>query len=233
MISFLLWAVGYLGLYQTPWPIYIVTGLVDGLLFWPVFSLTFVPAGGRFMREKAAGLWYMLAVAPLEGVVLFLVPNGYRFGLLENGAAYLPGGEYKVIEESDSHWYRLGKRKFGIEWLRDEQVIGDYRVDDDEFAIAAMTDGGEYGVLARERGGSLRGYTKYPEEIADGIRGSLTRAVNAMRGAGGTQLSERSEIQTLKNYGGDSDLTNRVRMYAWLSSMGLAVITGILVFGVL
>lgn len=232
MLSFLLWVAGYLGLYLTPWPIFIVTGLLDGLLFWPVVTLVGVPYMGRITREKVARLWYLLAVAPVEGILLLLVPNGYRFALIDRGAAYLGVDDYVSLDETDCTWYKLGNRKFGIEWLRDEQVLGEYRVNEDEFDVVAQTDGGERAVLDTKRGG-LRGYTKYADGVREGTLGSLTRAVNALRGGGGVRLSERTETHTLKNYGGATHMSNKIRLIGAMSAMGLGVVTGVLVFGVL
>jgi len=83
--------------------------------------------------------------------------------------------------------------------------------------------------LARRRGGQYL-YTHYPDGEVDGIRVSLSREVNRLRGAANDAMSERAERSAKQEYGGDQSLSNKQMLIGSLVSMVMGCVVGGLIF---
>lgn len=246
MITFVLAILSYLTGTPVPGSVYWLTGIIDGLVFVPLFSIVLAPVIARAVREKMGRLHYLQAVYSLPAVVLVLAPWGYEFapGDPETDAIYLSNGETLPYGEVQS-WYRLGNRRFGITYHPEAPRVERLRddLDDVQLASMAVTDGGEQrqvdatydigGVLKRQRGGT-HGWTPYTDgPPEDGIVVSLSRAINSLKEAGGVGLSEHTERMTRIAEGGGSNLSNRARAIAYTGVILVSSMVGLLIFGVL
>lgn len=253
MITFVLYALSYLLNEPIPGSVYWLTGLVDGLVFVPLFSLAAVPVAARVLREKMGRLHYLQSVYPMEAVVQILTPYGYEFApVLEDrpddyphGYALLADGTRVGLDE-DQTWYRLGKRRFGVTYVPDKRVLRDVYVDPEEIEVKTVvveTDDGEQqyvhaivgdkAVLDKERG-LFSGYTPvFGEDGPDGFLVSLSRAINSLRGGGGVRLSEFTERMTRMEHGGGSQMSNRARAIAFTGVILIGGVLGTVIFGVL
>lgn len=249
VITFILAALDLLTGVFIPGTVYWVTGLVDGLLFIPLLTLVVVPFAGRISREKIGRLHYLQSAAPMDGVVLVLTPTGYEFAPVrenQHGEEYAQlkvGGALELDDEQT--WYRLGKRRFGVTYVPDEQVLefaqdhDDYEVDrvryeseEEGDTVEAPAIFGDIAVLTKERG-DFQMYTPWPETPDDGFLISLSRAINSLRGGGGVRLSEHTERMTRMQYGGGASMSNKARVMGFIGVILIGSIVGVLIFGVL
>lgn len=254
MITFVLYGLSVILNEPIPGSVYWLTGLVDGLAFLPLFTLVVVPMTARVLREKMGRLHYLQSVFPVDAVVQILTPWGYEFAPVlddrpddyPHGYALLADGT-KVELDEDQTWYRLGNRRFGVTFLPDRRVLDDVHVDRDDIDVEVLAveddDGekqyahavyGDKGVLKKERAG-FRGYTPFVGDRADpdGLIVSLSRAINSLRGGGGVRLSEFTERMTRMEHGGGSQMSNKARAVAFLGTIMIGSVIGVVVLGVL
>lgn len=235
MITGLVFILSYISGAPIPWFIYLLTSLVDGLLFIPVLSFTIVPFV-RVAREKVGRLQYMQAVAPLKSVLLVLTPWGYEFApardvsddpddeqlvvQLANGTKFEPGDEQT--------WYRLGNRRFGVTFTPDARVMNDVLETDEDIETVGESKDGTYTILPQR--GPFNMYTPYSEEPNEGFLVSIARAVNSLRGAGGVRLSEHTERKTRMEYGGGAQLSNTARAISYVGTIFIGALVGLTIF---
>lgn len=129
-------------------------------------------------------------------------------------------GERVVIEEEPENWARLGKQPFLVTYRKSDRLFRDVLSDVGE----AMPDGG----LDGQRGG----YHSYvPDTGGEGYVIRIHRLLERLREAGGSRLADIAEEEGLREFGGDSDMSNLV-MIGYVSSMAvLGLLAGIYLFG--
>jgi len=226
MITFLLGAASWLlGLAPPLW-VFVVAGLVDGLVFLPLLTYAFVPILGRIGREKVGRLYGLLMVQPVEAIALCQTGDGYQWADASGGVARLPDGREYDLDDDRTEWYRLNKTPLAIIPLPEADVFEAVGGDPEDWTLRATTD--DVGLLDRQRGGQW-GYTPFPDGTGEGIVVSLTKAINGLRGAAGAALSEQAEKEA-KETGGDSGFSAKTRAGLMLAAMVMGVVVSLGVF---
>lgn len=226
-----------------------------GLLGIPGFIFLFgksLPAGLRGVLTRI--LWTIATLAQ-GGQILRHNENGeYRTYAPErdaDGTVYIQAdnGERVDIETPGGHWFRLGKKQFGITYQKTEAMFGDLLANFDKEHIAESTpegdrrayaDGGHgrVALLDMVRGGyqAFTQYTGYlSTEKTQGEDGWVLRADKAAsrkRGAGGRGQAGKAKEQTLKEHGGNTAAIQSKWFYiAFLGALLVGALSAYLAVG--
>lgn len=237
MITFFLTIASALGVMPIPWYILGVAGLVDGVIFLPLFTMAFVQFGPAGLRTAMGRLHFLQGTATADGTVTVLDHDGYHhcaFDEERNVVYYdgVEGGEFDYDPEK-STWYRLGKRKYGVTYVPNERLLKPWLDEDAE--LLEVDDSRDVGILDRMRGGEWM-VTHYPERLRSGGEGylvSMSKAMSALHGGAGTKVADRTEQHTLKDEGGPGGFSDKQRAIVVTVVILSAAITGVLITGVL
>lgn len=206
-------------------------------ILWTIATLT---QGGLILRHEDTGEYQTYAP------------------IFEDDGMYIEtdDGQRVKVGTPTGHWFRLGKKKFGISYEKTPEMMGDLAADFDEEYIAdaspesaqeAYADGGHHHValLDMERGdyNAFTPYTDYLLGDGDGDGGEKTqgedgwilradKAVTRKRGAGGRRQAGKAKEQTLKEHGGNNaDLGGKWFYLALMGAMVIGSLSGYLAGG--
>jgi len=128
--------------------------------------------------------------------------------------AYLSDTTMQLKSYSDE-WSRLGKQPFLISYEKTERAFRDVISDVGQ----AMADGGMEGV----RGG----YQSYIPDTEGGYNIRIYRLLERLRQAGGSRLGQIARRQGLREFGGDSNMSNFVMIGYVMTMAVLGLAAGI------
>lgn len=155
------------------------------------------------------------------GLLAYLPPSG-RYEMLplrsgdERYVVEYDGDRYDVDPDGDG-WTRLGLKRFAAGVLVSEDRVDDLLVDSN----GPASDGG---VRIVGRDGNIGAIPEREE-----LQISLGKFYDAIDGAGGTTVPQRSKEAALEEYGGDQDLNQWLFVLAFVFCLALGAATGVLV----
>lgn len=246
--------VGIVGiLFPIPLWVFFVTGAIDGVVWLPVVTMALAPYLGP-LRGALGRLNYLFAAVVAGFVVLVRREDGYEFAPYEDGLVHLGDGRKLPFDPEDSTLYRLGRRPFAVCWAKAEDLLDEYAVLD-PVEVDAENDEHDIGALPEERAG-IKAYTPEPEvaqadqrdlasgdavaadggELADGWPDRLLldwiKPAMEVKGGATCESSEAAETKVMRDEGGDTDLSMRMRVYGSIISLLAGAIVGIIVLAV-
>lgn len=198
-----------------------LVALAAGLFGIPAFVFLFSKSLPGSMRGVLARILWTIATLTQGGQILRHEENGeyqvYAPQRADDGTVYIKtdDGERVEISEPSGHWFRLGKKQFGITYEKTKAMYGDLLADFDEEYIAedapredreAYADGGHIALLDMVRGG-YQVFTPFADSDNPNEDGWILRADKAAtrkRGAGGRGQAGKAKEQTLKEHGGNT-----------------------------
>lgn len=225
------------GLLLIPGLAWLVNSATIARILWTIASLT---QGGMILRHEDSGEYQ--TYAPHRD---------------DDDGVYIETSDGRRVEIATptGHWFRLGKKRFGVTYQKTREMYGDLVADLDTASDGeemasdreAYADGGHAPAARLDivRGG-YRAFTPFTGYLfgdnggdgagkTQGEDGWVLRADTAAarkRGAGGRRQAGKAKEQTLKEHGGNNaDLAGKWFYIAFMGSLLLGTLSGYLAGG--
>lgn len=248
LVTVVLWFAAFILALGVPWPVFLVTGIVDGFVATPVFVYVAVQYAPQMLREKVGRLNYLYAAVLAGSLVFVQSGDGYLAGIPgENDEGesilQLETGDTVPFDPSRTMWYRLANRRLGFTWLRSDDVLREYAVDE---SLTVRDEDDEFAVFDRVRQGTPAASTAPDLATAqtnsgvvadggetDGVLLDGVKVQSEIRGGGSTRQTDEAETKAMKEEGGEGALEAKTKMVGALATIAMASVVGVLIFGVL
>lgn len=193
------------------WDVAILLGAAGlGLGCIPITVYLFGPSLPIGVRKVIATILFAIAMLTFGRGALNKREDGHyeMFPVEERGGEYIMfvDGKEVELEGPAQHWSRLGFAPFCVTYEKSEDVFDGELVED----ASAMADGG----TARMRG-DIPVENSAPDD--DSVFHVLVeRIIGPLRRAGGPQIADEAQAAAFAKYGGDTEMSDKLRIATFL-----------------